>query len=54
VLTDGRSGEVPVRPGEVDQVVFVDFERGAIRLGRCEQLAQAWGAMYLKPEELVG
>jgi magnesium chelatase subunit ChlD-like protein len=54
VLTDGRSGDVPVRPGEADQVVFVDFERGAIRLGRCEQLAQSWGATCIRPEALIG
>jgi magnesium chelatase subunit ChlD-like protein len=35
-------------------VVFVDFERDAIRLGRCEQLAQAWGATCVRPEELIG
>ena len=54
VLTDGRSGDMPIRPGEVDQVVFVDFERGAIRLGRCAHLAQAWGATCVTPEELTG
>ncbi|MEW6339719.1 MAG: VWA domain-containing protein [Paraburkholderia sp.] len=54
VLTDGRSGELPVRPAQADQIVFVDFERGAIRLGRCQQLAEAWGAMWITPEELIG
>lgn len=53
VLTDGRSGDMPERPADVDQVVFVDFERGAIRLGRCEQLAQAWGAAWVRPEALI-
>jgi magnesium chelatase subunit ChlD-like protein len=38
----------------VDQVVFVDFERGAIRLGRCGQLAEAWSAICVTPEELAG
>jgi magnesium chelatase subunit ChlD-like protein len=54
VLTDGRSDDVPLRPGDVDQVVFVDFERGAIRLGRCGQLAEAWSAICVTPEELAG
>jgi len=53
VLTDGRSGEVPIRPVDADEVVFVDFERGAIRLGRCEQLALAWGATWVRPEALM-
>jgi magnesium chelatase subunit ChlD-like protein len=34
-------------------VVFVDFEREAIRLGRCQTLADAWGAALLTPEELI-
>jgi magnesium chelatase subunit ChlD-like protein len=54
VLTDGRSSALPVRPVEAHQVVFVDFERGALRLGRCEQLAQAWGAAWMTPEQLIG
>jgi magnesium chelatase subunit ChlD-like protein len=54
VLTDGRSGDLPVRPAGADQIVFVDFERGAIRLGRCEQLAQAWGVIWVTPEALIG
>jgi magnesium chelatase subunit ChlD-like protein len=53
VLTDGRSRDVPIRPTEADQVVIVDFERGAVRLGRCEQLAQAWGAMRATPDDLI-
>jgi magnesium chelatase subunit ChlD-like protein len=54
VLTDGRSGDAPGRPEQVDQVVFVDFERGAIRLGRCAQLAEAWDAACVTPEALIG
>jgi magnesium chelatase subunit ChlD-like protein len=53
ILTDGRSGDMPARPADVDQVVFVDFEQGAIRLERCEQLAKAWGATCVTPEELI-
>jgi magnesium chelatase subunit ChlD-like protein len=54
VLTDGRSGDMPARPGGADQIVFVDFERGAIRLGRCEQLAHSWDATCVTPEALIG
>ncbi|MGF6742057.1 vWA domain-containing protein [Paraburkholderia atlantica] len=54
ILTDGRTRDEPVRPADADEVVFVDFERGAIRLGRCEELARAWGARRLTPEELIG
>jgi magnesium chelatase subunit ChlD-like protein len=54
ILTDGRTRDMPVRPLDVDEVVFVDFEREAIRLGRCEMLADAWGARRFTPEELMG
>ncbi|MFT4070139.1 vWA domain-containing protein [Paraburkholderia sp.] len=54
ILTDGRTRDVPTRPLDADEVVFVDFERGALRLGRCEALADAWGARCLTPEELIG
>ncbi|MFL9963814.1 VWA domain-containing protein [Paraburkholderia sediminicola] len=54
VLTDGRTRDEPARPLVADEVVFVDFEREAIRLGRCATLAKAWGARCLMPEELIG
>lgn len=54
ILTDGRSADFPMRPAGADQIVLVDFERGAIRLGRCQQLAQAWGASCVTPEGLIG
>jgi magnesium chelatase subunit ChlD-like protein len=54
ILTDGRTRDEPVRPADADEVVFVDFERGSIRLGRCEALADAWGARRFTPEELIG
>jgi magnesium chelatase subunit ChlD-like protein len=54
ILTDGRTRDQPARPLDADVVVFVDFERGAIRLGRCEALADAWGARRVTPEELIG
>jgi magnesium chelatase subunit ChlD-like protein len=54
ILTDGRTRDEPPRPRDADEVVFVDFERAAIRLGRCEALADAWGARRVTPEELIG
>jgi magnesium chelatase subunit ChlD-like protein len=54
ILTDGRTRDQPARPLAADEVVFVDFERDSIRLGRCEALAQAWGARCVTPEELIG
>ncbi|RDJ99836.1 vWA domain-containing protein [Paraburkholderia lacunae] len=54
ILTDGRSSDQPARPLDADEVVFVDFEREAIRLGRCVALADAWGATRVTPEELIG
>jgi magnesium chelatase subunit ChlD-like protein len=53
LLTDGRSGDRPARPLHADEVVVVDFEREAIRLGRCRTLADAWDAVLLKPEDLI-
>ncbi|MFM0043461.1 VWA domain-containing protein [Paraburkholderia sediminicola] len=53
ILTDGRSGHQPARPLHADEVIFVDFEREAIRLGRCRTLADAWGAALFTPEELI-
>ncbi|TAL93906.1 MAG: magnesium chelatase [Paraburkholderia sp.] len=53
LLSDGRSSDLPVRPAFADQVVCVDFERGAVRLGRCEQIARAWNALCCTPEDLI-
>jgi magnesium chelatase subunit ChlD-like protein len=54
VLSDGRSHGAPARPLSADHVVFVDFELDAsVRLGRCAQLAQTWGADYMRPNELI-
>jgi magnesium chelatase subunit ChlD-like protein len=54
ILTDGRTTDKAARPPHADEIVFVDFEQGTIRLGRCERLATAWGARHLTPEELIG
>ncbi|NML30007.1 vWA domain-containing protein [Paraburkholderia antibiotica] len=54
ILTDGRTRDEPRRPADADEVVFVDFERGTLRLGRCEALANAWGARCMTPEALIG
>jgi magnesium chelatase subunit ChlD-like protein len=54
ILTDGRTGDEPTRPLDADEVVFVDFEQGSIRLGRCAALADAWGARRFTPEDLIG
>ncbi|HEY2024003.1 vWA domain-containing protein [Paraburkholderia sp.] len=54
ILTDGRTHDVPARPLDADEVVFVDFERGGLTLGRCETLADVWGARCLAPEALIG
>jgi magnesium chelatase subunit ChlD-like protein len=46
LLTDGRSPETPSRPDAVDQIVIIDFENEAVRLGRCIKLAESWQADY--------
>lgn len=50
LLTDGRSAETPARPAWADHIVVIDVERHALPLGRCRQLAQAWGAEYREGE----
>ncbi|RQS75572.1 VWA domain-containing protein [Burkholderia sp. Bp8963] len=53
VLTDGRTHEMPERPAAADQVVFVDFDDAAVRIGRGERLAAAWGAEWVAAEGLM-
>jgi magnesium chelatase subunit ChlD-like protein len=54
ILTDGRSSGTPARPVATDHVVFVDFEHDeTVRLGRCAQLAQAWGVECVRPDGLI-
>jgi magnesium chelatase subunit ChlD-like protein len=53
VLSDGRSAGTPTRPDAADHVVFVDFERDTLPLGRCGQLAHAWGGLCVRPDELI-
>lgn len=50
VLTDGRSSETPPAPAHANRVHIVDFETGPLRLARCAALAQAWGAILLRPD----
>jgi magnesium chelatase subunit ChlD-like protein len=52
LLSDGRSAEQPVPP-PADRLLVVDFEDGAIRLGRCAGLAKQWDAHYVRAEDLA-
>ncbi|CAM2188952.1 magnesium chelatase subunit ChlD-like protein [Paraburkholderia sacchari] len=51
VVSDARTREQPARPPAADRVVVIDCAQGAA--GRGLQLARAWGADYLLPEDLV-
>lgn len=53
VFTDGRSSERPERPMSAERIVFVDCERGRLRLERCRALAVAWGAECVRAEEMI-
>lgn len=54
ILSDGRSSGVPSRPATADHVVFVDFEqRERVQIGRCAQLANAWGASHITAHQLI-
>jgi magnesium chelatase subunit ChlD-like protein len=53
LFTDGRAADMPARPLDADCIVVVDFEDGAIRLGRAAALAKAWDAQYVEAAELA-
>nr|WP_255503090.1 VWA domain-containing protein [Cupriavidus sp. UME77] len=53
LLSDGRSTEQPPRPDWADAVMVVDFERQAVALGRCRQLALGWEGEYLVADALM-
>ncbi|EKS66451.1 MULTISPECIES: VWA domain-containing protein [Caballeronia] len=53
VLTDGRTNEQPQAPHAADEIVVVDFEEGAIRVGRGEALAREWSARYVLADALI-
>jgi magnesium chelatase subunit ChlD-like protein len=53
VLTDGRTNERPAAPSSTDRIVVVDFEEGAIRVGRCKALAHEWNAQYVSADALT-
>lgn len=44
LLSDGRFTPLPRRPDGVCELHIVDFERHALRLNRCAELAALWGA----------
>jgi magnesium chelatase subunit ChlD-like protein len=53
LLTDGRTPDMPARPIDANRIVIVDFERDAVRLGRCALLARQWDAQYSTADDLV-
>lgn len=53
LLSDGRSTQWPDRPRHADHVTVVDLETAAVRLGRCEALAQAWDADCIDASALI-
>jgi magnesium chelatase subunit ChlD-like protein len=52
LLTDGRSREQPPAPHFADALCVVDFESSRVTLARAAQLAQGWGAAYLRYGEV--
>lgn len=53
LFSDGRVTQWPARPRHADQVRVIDCEAGALRVGRCEAMAQAWGAECLDVHALL-
>jgi magnesium chelatase subunit ChlD-like protein len=53
VFTDARTTDTPAKPLAADRIVFIDCEHDTHALGRCHELARAWGAACLRPEELI-
>ena len=54
LLTDARFDEIPPRPRQADVCMVVDFDDGALTLGRAARIAQAWGAQCWPAIELGG
>ena len=52
LLTDARFDEIPPRPRQADVCMVVDFDDGALTLGRAARIAQAWGAQCWPAIEL--
>ena len=48
LLTDGRIREKPPAPAAADILCVVDFESARMPLARAAQLAEDWGAGYLR------
>ncbi|WP_407672089.1 vWA domain-containing protein [Paraburkholderia acidisoli] len=53
LFSDGRVTQWPARPRHADHVRVIDCEAGAVRVGRCEALAQAWDGEYLDAHALL-
>ncbi|SDE14439.1 vWA domain-containing protein [Paraburkholderia lycopersici] len=53
LFSDGRSTQWPARPRRANHVTVIDCERGAVRVGRCEALAQAWAGECLDAQALL-
>nr|WP_224045131.1 VWA domain-containing protein [Paraburkholderia unamae] len=54
LFSDGRTTQWPARPRHADHVTVIDCELGAVRVGRCEALAQAWSGECLDAQALPG
>jgi len=53
LFSDGRTTQWPARPRQADHVTVIDCELGAVRVGRCEALAQAWAGECLDAQALL-
>lgn len=54
LLSDVRFARLPPRPQHADVCVVVDFDDAAVAAGRAAQLARAWDAPLLRPQDLLG
>ncbi|KMZ12518.1 ChlD component of cobalt chelatase involved in B12 biosynthesis [Candidatus Burkholderia humilis] len=53
LLTDGSTNEALHAPMATHRVIVVDFDAGFARVGRCEALAHAWHADYVRARDLL-
>ncbi len=53
LLSDARTDELPARPALADVVRIVDFDDGAVPLGRAARLAGRWQAECCTPDALI-
>ena len=51
LITDGYFKRLPVKPEFDAEITIIDIDRGAVKIGQCEKLAQLWTAELIRLSE---